>query len=102
MHLAVQNDSQNPSINKAQSPPGLRAASLRGLNCFELRPLLLAGVSTAMLAASMDTTPAMLLPGPSLLQVLQLLRSLSPSCTQRRQAAISRSAPAVADDQPEK
>jgi hypothetical protein len=55
-----------------------------------------------MLAASMDTTPAMLLPGPSLLQVLQLLRSLSPSCTQRRQAAISRSAPAVADNQPEK
>jgi hypothetical protein len=92
--MHIQNTVPQAAIT-ANTLPGLRAASLSGLNCFELRPLLLAvpGVSTAMLAASIDATSAMLL-RPSLLQVLQLLRNFSPSCTQRRHAAISRSAPA--------
>lgn len=78
--------------------PGRSAASLRGLYCLELllRPLLLAtaGESAAVRAASIDMTSAMLLPLP-LLQSLQLLRNRSPICTQRLQAAISRSAPVI-------
>lgn len=62
--------------------------------------LLATGVSAALLAASIDTTPAMLLLRSSLLQELQLRRSFSPSCIQRFHTTISTSAPVEGNSEP--